>query len=1200
MSDDDLDNNNIIMARLRVFQLVGDIRCENAIYCTDAEVTQSLPPLKTHPPPVVPNDKRYQLFFINDLRSVVEKVEKLEKCQVQSELFDGLLEIVIRYLGSPYDAVRSIAIVLLLDMQTSPAFSHNNFIDVIKKVLKKDSCDTFQQLEIMYTLAPILGQNNTFKCLWPKFVQMVKETSNPCLVRQGLVRTLGMFCRILGSELTENVLWPIYEQLSNDNSWRVRQQCARILPVVSLFFTPQEREDLIAPLIKNLLRDPTRYVFRVASDMLGIYLATFAKPRILTVYVSPKMELSLPNPADEDFKECLQKESEHEKLATYEEMFSETLNRHSYTAPTDVTGQEKCRDIIYPLDVGGRILEKYFKLSNLSVKLHLAGSDEANLRCDLEDYFNNIRFDCWIMDFKNIISDKIKFEKTNLSEFFPYRPAVDDPMYESRNERVPQMSVPLFKVVPMRMDSKSESWEEEDDDSDEESSQEMEELFRDLQEESPDLWRKLSDAHSERKKKRYAKTSGYVTVCRGSAQLSRRRSAEAQWSIDDPEPECEPENIPPPPIASIAPIVATPTDDESSHSTQEPPARGPNTTCHLKRNTPHDLRVIISEAIQNSIAGKSKVSVDVQLNQEHLPAPPPTASIENAQNFEHAFDNRAEKPTFAKILARGLAAESTTTTKNENIVSDLNDNPSCEVDFAEEINRLRLSEESTADSNENWCCDRLSRDCENNGNDDDDEKAFNSHNFWYIAPDSVSLDDINGGEKSMELLPTDEALTSSSPTADHTFAMSNVSMKMQDPAEQWYTELTRAQMIDHYSETMDPVLLKQDILPPELLQIFITKATDETDVSIAYSFPAVALTLGRQNWHILLPTLQLLCANPKMCPIVISSFYQIALIVGREHASNDLLPLYLRFFDNYPRIRREALKIVPNFLSTVDEVHHVDVIAKLPICLADFHKANETKYHVRENFMNVVLSLMHMYDRRDAPADCVNYLTAYALAMLVDKVHQVRELALEALVVRVRTCSERDFVNLLQAVTEECGDSAHWRNRQSFVRLIHRWVDEDFIDMRVFVRDILPRLLVLASDRVPNIRLCVGRCLYKSVINHHHFSKASMEEEKNRVQVEIERLQNDDDMDVRESSGGVGRSFLQYFDDAMTVDDDDEVVTHDDQGESVRVHERLVGENSADTEETIEEEKKTVPEENPQEDDDVKVEEQQKCVEESS
>lgn len=206
------------------------------------------------------------------------------------------------------------------------------------------------------------------------------------------------------------------------------------------------------------------------------------------------------------------------------------------------------------------------------------------------------------------------------------------------------------------------------------------------------------------------------------------------------------------------------------------------------------------------------------------------------------------------------------------------------------------------------------------------------------------------------------------------------------------------------------------------------------------NFLITPLQFFSRNWHLLHQTLQKLCANQKVCYVVINSFYHIALIIGRENATNHLLPLYLGFFDCVTRIRREALKIVHNFLSTVDETRHVDVIAKLPICLADFHKANETKYHVRENFMNVVLSLMHMYDRNDAPEDCVNYLTAYALAMLVDKVHRVRELALEALVVRVRTCRERDFANLLQAVTEECGESVHWRNRQTFVRLIHRWV----------------------------------------------------------------------------------------------------------------------------------------------------------------
>uniref|UniRef100_A0A1L8DL54 Protein phosphatase 4 regulatory subunit 1 n=1 Tax=Nyssomyia neivai TaxID=330878 RepID=A0A1L8DL54_9DIPT len=1015
---------------------------------------------------------------------------------------------------------------MLLELERSPAFCQNDFIDVIKKLLETDSTEEFQLLQIMYTLAPIIEGNNTIKYLWPTFLRLTKGSSHMCIVRQALVRTLGMFCRILGSEWLELRLWPIYTKLSKDTSWRVRQQCARILPIVSLFSTPRDRNERVAPLIKRFLRDPNRYVFLVASDMLGIYLATFASPRILTVHVNAKMELSLPNPADEDFKECLQKESEREKFASYERMFAETVDRHSYSAPKDPKRSMGFQEIFYPLDVGGRVLEKYIRLSKLPVKLHLAGSDLAHLRRELEDFFNNMSFDCWIMDFKNIISDRIKFEEGNLSEFFPYRPAVDEANAEEDERRNRPIPLP---APPPKSPLMPEA--EEDDDSDEESSAEMEELLRDLQEEAPGLWQKLADAHSERKQARKA-----------AAKCDNPEPADL---VDEAEDELHEVVVPEPtPVASVAPMMAcssflgksTENADEDSQGSDRPLGRRRAPLKRLKRDRPEELTEIINKAIENN--NKRKLNLEMELwnecKDDDFPEPPQTASIEGApheMSFPTASGKRA---TFAEVVSRG---------GDSNEIVDFNDNPSesCIVlDSTEEsvMYRKNISEarktllvrshamclSTSTDTNENWCCERL---CDMKiTSDDDDAKEFNSHNFWYIAPDAVSIDEICSEKSDISFVP--------SPAFDDTASlpMHNLS---ESPDDSGYREMdmekTRLHMTDGY---IDPALLKQDILPPDLLQNFISKAnSDETDVSIAcaYSFPAVALTLGRQNWHLLHRTLQKLCANQKVCNVVINSFPLIALIVGRENATNHLLPLYLRFFDNVARIRCEALKNAHTFLATVDESRHVDVIAKLPICLADFHKTNETKYHVRENFINVVLSLMHMYDRNDAPVDCVNYLTAYALAMLVDKVHHVRELALEALVVRVRTCNERDFGNLLQAVTEECGESTHWRNRQTFVRLVHRWVSEDFIDMRVFVRDILPRLLILSNDKVPNVRLVVGRCLYNTVYNHRHFLKASMEEEKTRIQEVIGRLECDEDVDVRESCGGVLRCF-QYCDDA--------------------------------------------------------------------
>lgn len=72
----------------------------------------------------------------------------MENGKMQSDLFDGLLEIVLRYSGSSNDNVRSLAISVLLELQTSSVFNQSNFIEVIKKVLDPASTPKCQQLEV--------------------------------------------------------------------------------------------------------------------------------------------------------------------------------------------------------------------------------------------------------------------------------------------------------------------------------------------------------------------------------------------------------------------------------------------------------------------------------------------------------------------------------------------------------------------------------------------------------------------------------------------------------------------------------------------------------------------------------------------------------------------------------------------------------------------------------------------------------------------------------------------------------------------------------------------------------------------------------------------------------------------------------------------------------------------------------------------
>lgn len=83
-------------------------------------------------------------------------------------------------------------------------------------------------------------------------------------------------------------------------------------------------------------------------------------------------------------------------------------------------------------------------------------------------------------------------------------------------------------------------------------------------------------------------------------------------------------------------------------------------------------------------------------------------------------------------------------------------------------------------------------------------------------------------------------------------------------------------------------------------------------------------------------------------------------------------------------------------------------------------------------------------------------------------------------VVEVVSIISKEGVLVRSAVAELAEQFAHssrWSRRQTFAHLCSRLVEEEAIPIDMFARDILPHLLDLSWDKVPNVRLSVARTL---------------------------------------------------------------------------------------------------------------------------
>jgi len=102
-----------------------------------------------------------------------------------------------------------------------------------------------------------------------------------------------------------------------------------------------------------------------------------------------------------------------------------------------------------------------------------------------------------------------------------------------------------------------------------------------------------------------------------------------------------------------------------------------------------------------------------------------------------------------------------------------------------------------------------------------------------------------------------------------------------------------------------PPVVEQNIVPQALVDHYVSMTdpsraqTVDTDIArhCAFSLPAVALTLGRANWPLIRGTYEALASDMqwKVRRTLASSIHELGVILGREAAANDLVPIFNGF-----------------------------------------------------------------------------------------------------------------------------------------------------------------------------------------------------------------------------------------------------------------------------------------------------------------
>ncbi|XP_077126311.1 serine/threonine-protein phosphatase 4 regulatory subunit 1 isoform X2 [Ranitomeya variabilis] len=332
----------------------------------------------------------------------------------------------------------------------------------------------------------------------------------------------------------------------------------------------------------------------------------------------------------------------------------------------------------------------------------------------------------------------------------------------------------------------------------------------------------------------------------------------------------------------------------------------------------------------------------------------------------------------------------------------------------------------------------------------------------------------------------------------------------------------------------------QDVVPQALLDQYLSMTdpsraqTVDTEIAkhCAYSIPGVALTLGRQNWHCLRDTYETLAADMqwKVRRTLAFSIHELALILGDSLTAADLLPIFNGFLKDLDEVRIGVLKHLYDFLKLLQSDKRREYLYQLQEFLVTDNCRN---WRFRAELAEQLVLLLELYSARDI----FDYLLPIALTLCGDKVSSVRWISYKLVSEMVKKLylapSPTLALDLMNKLVEQFCRSSKWSGRQSFVFICQALIEDDCLPMEQFAMHLMPHLLQLASDRVPNVRVLLAKTLKQTLLEKEYFL-TSANSHQEAVEQTIVALQMDYDNDVKYFAS-IHPASTKLADDAMST-----------------------------------------------------------------
>ncbi|KAM9308008.1 serine/threonine-protein phosphatase 4 regulatory subunit 1 [Gastrophryne carolinensis] len=332
----------------------------------------------------------------------------------------------------------------------------------------------------------------------------------------------------------------------------------------------------------------------------------------------------------------------------------------------------------------------------------------------------------------------------------------------------------------------------------------------------------------------------------------------------------------------------------------------------------------------------------------------------------------------------------------------------------------------------------------------------------------------------------------------------------------------------------------QDVVPQALLDQYLSMTdpsraqTVDTEIAkhCAYSIPGVALTLGRQNWHCLRDTYETLASDMqwKVRRTLAFSIHELASILGDSLTAADLLPIFNGFLKDLDEVRIGVLKHLYDFLKLLQPDKRREYLYQLQEFLVTDNSRN---WRFRAELAEQLILLLELYSARDI----YDYLLPIALNLCGDKVSSVRWISYKLISEMVKKLylapNPPLALDVMNKLVEQFCRCPKWSGRQTFVFICKALIEDDCLPMEQFAEHLMPHLLQLASDRVPNVRVLLAKTLKQTLLEKEYFL-TSANSHQEAVEQTIVALQMDYDNDVKYFAS-IHPANTKLADDAMST-----------------------------------------------------------------